>query len=105
MDGSHLLRAANVLLKPLYQSLYRDDVNFVGSCISSVTGLEVNFGCAPRPATFDGLGIEGTNDRDGDGIPDVCDNCPDVPNRDQGRAVRSYGAHGLRCRTSPTPTG
>src|SRR5262249_59407248 len=40
---------------------------------------------APRALTMlDGqLGTPPTGDRDGDGVPDGVDNCPDVPNPDQ----------------------
>ncbi len=62
-----------------------NDANRTFTCIHPLTGVGQDYGCAPRPTSFPAgsLGVEGTNDQDRDGVPDVCDSCPANADRDQ----------------------
>ncbi len=61
-----------------------DDGNTVaGDGCDTTCNVEANFECAGEPSVCTMIPGVGT-DRDGDGVPDASDNCPDTANADQG---------------------
>jgi len=61
-----------------------DDIDYVSEPVSVIADkVTSNINIITNTGTAPGGAAATTSDRDGDGIPDDVDNCPDVPNPDQ----------------------